>query len=236
MCLPGTCHDRCSRSPVVEEVGVQPTRGGADQPGPALDEPGPACVLEGGEPGAGLVNIDVDHVDAAGRAGRDADVGVRLSSPPEVDDVPVGAGVLEAVGGQRALAAGDARKDRDAVDPQVFRRRSKIRCVDDVVEEPRTPPDCRGSRLVQLVHALDCPQPSHQKTPLLRAPLHGRAQEGGERRHAFVQVTDPFGRAPPRVERLWRRGVARPKGMIHRSGAKRGAVEGVGDPLDNLAA
>ena len=57
---------------------MQATRRRADQPGPALDEPGSPSVLEGGVPGAGLVDIDVDHIDAAGRAGRDADVGVRL--------------------------------------------------------------------------------------------------------------------------------------------------------------
>ena len=132
MCLLGTCHDRCSRSSVAEEVGVQSAGRGADQPGPSLDEPGPPSVLEGGEPGARLMDVDVDHVDSAGRAGRDADVGVRLARHHAVDDVEVGAGVLEAVGGQRALAAGDAREDRDAggsrVSPPRLRDPVRGRC------------------------------------------------------------------------------------------------------------
>ena len=200
----------------AQEVGVQATRRGADQPGPALDEPGPPGVLEGGEPGAGLVDVHVDHVHAAGRAGRDADVGVRVSPPPEVDDVELGAGVLEAVGGQRALAAGDARKDRDAAGSQVFRRRREIRCVDDVVEEPRTPPDCRGSLLVQLVHALDCPHAKHQNSPVLEAVSGDGRRTGGGLQTTFAQVTGHIRIARPKVERTLAEGLR--EARIRRTG------------------
>ena len=75
------------------------------QPGqvsPIHDHQGQRCwmgVLEGGISGIGRVDVHVDHVHAAGRPGRDADVGVGITTPPEVDGIGLSAGVLKAVGG-----------------------------------------------------------------------------------------------------------------------------------------
>lgn len=64
----------------AEKVRVEAAGGSADQPRPPLDETGPSRTLEGTESGPSVMNVHVDHVDAASKTGRDTDVGVRPSS------------------------------------------------------------------------------------------------------------------------------------------------------------
>ena len=157
---------------------VQATRRCAHQVGPAFDEPSPPGLVERGEPRTALVNVNIHHVDATTKAGWDADVRVRVTAPPGGDGAPVDVGVLVAVDRQGTLAAGDAWKDRHTRGRQVRCCRREIRCIDEVAQEPRPPPETGRSLIVQLVHAAHDAQPAHQKTPLPPTPLPGRAQDG----------------------------------------------------------
>jgi hypothetical protein len=53
----------------------------------------------------GVLDVDIEHNDAAGAPGRHADQGIGVFTPPGLDRGGVGGSVVEAVGRQRCLAA-----------------------------------------------------------------------------------------------------------------------------------
>src|SRR5690606_3721363 len=66
-------------------VGVHPTGGCGDQELPAIHQPRLLRATERSEPVDGAVDIDIDHHDPRGDAGRDTDVGLRVLTPPRRD-------------------------------------------------------------------------------------------------------------------------------------------------------
>jgi len=94
-------------------VQVESAGGGADRADPPVEETGGLGLVVGGVAAAVGSQVDVEDVERGG-AGGGGDVGLGPPSPPPGDDLGVGGGVVEAVGGERCLAAGHAWEDRDS--------------------------------------------------------------------------------------------------------------------------
>ena len=90
----------------IRVVRVQSAGRSTHQPRPRVAEPLGAGSLEGGEPAASGMDVDIDDEYAGGRAGRKSDVRLRCALPPRVDDAGDRGRVVEAVRSQRLLPPG----------------------------------------------------------------------------------------------------------------------------------
>ena len=93
-------------------VQVKSAGGGAHGADPSVEETSGLGLVVGGVAAAVGSQVDVEDVERAG-AGGGGDVGFGSPPPPPGDDLGVGGRVMEPVGGERGLPAGDAREDRD---------------------------------------------------------------------------------------------------------------------------